>query len=319
MSLCIGYISALEFWRTANVDQSFLRPSSVACASIVLRDKPSADEVLALVRNFDFLSEPVHLLVAHASARFRSDRTVCHVSTAHFPKGSFVHVGAGVLVAEPELCFVQASTGASLAQLAKIGYELCGSYRLSDGETKGFCSGEPLASPASLRRFMGLAGSLRGVDDAQRALRYVIPNSASPMETVLVLLLCLPLRLGGYGLPLPSMNVRIEAEGRMGKVGSRSFYKCDLYWPDAKVAVEYDSDLFHTGSERIASDASRRNALAFRGVTVVTVTKRQVFHRAEFDGVVRLLMKLLGRRMRASSRDWSRERSNLRDELLGFH
>lgn len=62
-------------------------------------------------------------------------------------------------------------------------------------------------------------------------------------------------------------------------------YICDLYWPAARLAVEYDSDLAHTGSHRIARDSRRRNEIQSMGVAVVTITKAQAYSLSEFDMV----------------------------------
>lgn len=49
-----------------------------------------------------------------------------------------------------------------------------------------------------------------------------------------------------------------------------------MFWPEANVAIEYDSDLEHTGSARIAEDAQRRNDLTALGITTITATREQV-------------------------------------------
>ena len=73
------------------------------------------------------------------------------------------------------------------------------------------------------------------------------------------------------GLPQPSLNRFIPLNAAEQKALNRSYFFCDLYWEQAKLAIEYDSDAEHSGSERIASDAARRNALLSLGITVITV------------------------------------------------
>ena len=103
-----------------------------------------------------------------------------------------------------------------------------------------------------------------------------------------------------------------------------AFFSCDLFWPDGGVAVEYDSDMFHTGSERIARDSERRNALSYLGISVVTVTRRQVMSAVGCDRIARLLEKHLGiagRAERASSPERLRaeeaQRASFKREVLG--
>mgnify|MGYP007055184147 FL=1 len=53
-----------------------------------------------------------------------------------------------------------------------------------------------------LRAFTENVGPVHGRKKAARALQYVMGDSASPRETALAMLLCLPYRLGGYGIEL---------------------------------------------------------------------------------------------------------------------
>ena len=139
-----------------------------------------------------------------------------------------------------------------------------------------FCQRPPLVSIGRLRRYAELARGFYGRGRALRALKYVVPGSASPMETALVMLLCLPCSLGGYGLPLPVMNHHVGQNMPRDSIAGKEYYVCDLYWPDAGLDVEYDSDLCHTGPDRIADDSARRDALKELGVDVITVTWQQI-------------------------------------------
>lgn len=124
------------------------------------------------------------------------------------------------------------------------------------------------------------------------------------METALAMALSMPPRLGGYGLPLPKMNYRVEARkgGADGGAGGKSrprYYLCDLYWPGKRVDLEYDSDQEHVGPERISADAERRNDLQALGVTPLTATREQVMNDDGLDRLARQVGGALGVRVRA--------------------
>lgn len=228
-----------------------------------------------------------------------------------------MRAGREVFVSSPELCFVQMGTLFPFPQLVEMGFELCGTYCLPVGGTDGFCRGLPLTDSVALRSFAEKeAAGERGVVAARKALRFVASGSASPQETVLAMLLCLPSCFGGCGFPMPKMNHRIEMPLRGRHSASKRYFLCDLFWPEAQLAVEYDSDRHHTGADRIADDANRRAALARRGIEVVTVTNRQMRNLSEFDLVVGLLAKRLGKRMRPRSRDRAAKQRELRRALL---
>lgn len=325
MALVVTHMSSLELWRAmSNLrmlgsarELPLASSSAVGSAGSV---KPTAAEIETLMGSCGFLSSPIHLSVAFASKRFRGKRVVCHVSPhmSELPRGSFARMGKDAFLAAPSLAFVQAAEQLSFSRLIELSFELCGAYRLDPQRPGGFSSANPLTSIEALRRRTQCLQGERGANEAIRALSYALDGSASPMETKLAMLLCLPKCLGGYGLPWPQMNHRIDMSGRSRKAASKDYYACDLFWPDCQIAVEYDSDAFHTGSERIASDASRRNALLARGVTVITITKRQVLDKKELDRTAASLAKALGKRQRAGRQDWTSRQLQLRSELLDF-
>ena len=112
------------------------------------------------------------------------------------------------------------------------------------------------------------------------------------------------------------MNASVPLGRRNSWSTDKSFFRCDLLWPEKKVAVEYDSTLCHTGAERIAEDAARRNALESLGLTVVTATWRQVENYREYNRFARILAGHLATRMRPRCCDYPSRQLSLRSELL---
>ena len=145
---------------------------------------------------------------------------------------------------------------------------------------------------------------MRGREIATRALQFVADNSASPMETKLTMFLCLKRTMGGYGLPFPKLNYPIEPTSAARKAAHKQRYVLDLYWPKRKIDVEYDSDSYHASSEGIASDAQRRNALQLMGITVITVTRGQLYNAASFDRTARTIATSIGVRLPKTSQRW---------------
>lgn len=118
------------------------------------------------------------------------------------------------------------------------------------------------------------------------------------METALAMLLSMPKAKGGYGLPSPQLNAAVEVPKGDWRVAYGRQFRCDLLWPTASLCVEYDSDMFHTGSQKIARDARRRNALASLGFMVITATKSQVTSIPGLDQLAYQVAKGLGVRLR---------------------
>lgn len=318
MVMILGHISALQYWRSIGaLDPSCLKDVPVKGQRFLASIKPTATEINDLEqRGFSFLNKPIHLLVPNADARCRYKNAKCYILPKHLPRKTLFQISEDIVVSSPEYCFIQMATLLSFAKLVQLGFEMCGTYRIEEIDQRGFRQAEPLSNTKKLNAFIRNAENTDGIVLARKAIRFIADGSASPMETLLAELLCTSRRLGGYGLPLPRMNYRIDTGRRAKRAAAKSYYVCDLYWPEANLAVEYDSDMFHTGSDRIARDASRRNALAYRGIRVVTVTKHQIMNPVELERVANLLTKELGVRIRSRSNGNSFKQIAFRDELL---
>lgn len=218
------------------------------------------------------------LLVASPDARRGLPRGMFRIWGGGLPAGALCSMSEGLAVCSPEFCLMQLATELGEVRSVQLGFELAGSYSSFPAAEGGMCSREPLSSVRSMTRFLDYAGSSRGGASARAALRYVADGAASPMEAILVMLLCLPLRLGGYGIPLPVLNQRIDLGGEGARsedarlLSGRHSLVPDLWWEGARLDVEYDSNAFHTGPDQIARDARRRAALTSMGIDCVTVT-----------------------------------------------
>lgn len=257
---------------------------------------------------------PVHALVGTAKNRADTASVTTHV-WHELPEKSFVDAGEGFLVSTPEFCFLQMANQLSLGCLIQLGFELCGTYYLVEGASAQRRDA-PLTTVNKLKTFIAANPNTRGHKKAKRALEYMLDGSASPMETILTMLLCLPYSLGGYGLEAPLLNFHVDVPPSYRKLADRRYCECDLCWPNAKLAVEYDSKLHHSDDDRQESDARRRNTLITLGFTVVTVSKDQVMDSGVFNRLAHQLAKCLGKRLRYKDPQFTHTHCELRDELF---
>jgi len=288
------------------------------------------------------LTLPVHILVEASIGRGYSKSVLYHEHSWDLPDGSLVDLGEEISVVSAELCFFIMASRLPLVKLIELGFELCGNYSLkaaandeggvSDGRCEfelgsesrlaskrsaGFYSRPPLTSVKKLAVFSEQMSGNRGCQQALRALRYIVDGSASPMETILVILLMLPFNHGGYGFSPPEMNFKIRPVRAIRQSSHSQYYLFDLYWPQCKLAVEYDSDQYHTGAERIASDSKRRNTLTSLGIKTITVTNQQIRNIKEFEKVANLIAVNMGRRLRYRKPDFLIAQCELRASLFG--
>ena len=260
---------------------------------------------------------PLDLLVPSVKKRGRS-RGVHAVSwSKKLPEGSFIEGNEYVSISSPEFLFVQMARELSLVELIELGMELCGTYRLACEQYSTRYDCAVLTTPMKLSLYVRRAGKMQGVNKARQALQLIAEESASPMETVVYMLLCLPRRLGGYAFPQPVLNREFELSARGKKFTVRKASRPDLCWAGAKLDLEYQGST-HEEVESRAEDSMRRKALERMGYTVFELTYAEVTNPDLFRANVRLLANALGVRLRSSGEGNFREREEaLRKTLLG--
>lgn len=325
MDIVIGHETALEFWRSPRGNALFRAGALKRKVPPSFLEAPASRPAMRLpvaVRTdlgalaSCFSQKPLHLIVPHAACRTRRKDVVCHVMTGKVATSHFYKIAEGVYASSPEAVFAQAAAVLQVEHLIQLGFELCGTYRRSPLFEGGCAFDQPvLASVAALGTCLEATPGARGGVAGRRALPYVLAASASPMETVVAMLLCLPPRWGGYGLPLPQMNDPVSIPSGVRGVGVGRPARCDLYWKSAKLDVEYDGRVHDSPNEH-ARDAARRTALGYKGITVITVRREQLYSQAEFDKMVVAIRRHLGVRVRPQASDWQRKMMKLRATIL---
>ena len=315
MELFLSHDSALSYWRNARC--SGFVPQGAPWVPFVVEAPTRQIEIFELLlrlREFGIVP-PVHILVGRAQRNRSLPGFVIHATEMPFGNQAFVAVDSAAAVSCPEFCYLQMASRQSPAGEIRLGFELCGTYAQQARENGNAVFQLPPLT--SQRRLLACADALpgwKGVGVMRRALRFVRPNAASPMEAALCMLLCLPHALGGYGLPMPQMNYAVTVESqRLGGVRER---RCDLFWPEFRLGVEYDSDAYHALREKLHADAARRVDLGLNDIDVVSVTIEQLRDARALEDVARLLAGKMGKRIHPLVLAPSETRANLRRQLL---
>lgn len=171
---------------------------------------------------------------------------------------------------------------ANLVRAAQVLTDFMSTYRYvpNNGDSSyGIVYGEkPIVTPESFAAFLAEVGSSRGVERARWVAKAAFANAASPMETMIALLISIPKKLGGFGLPRPELNWEFCVDAEKRELSSQDSFVLDLCWPSKHLAVEYYgfNEHFAAGPHKVASDAARANSLTALGWTVLHVTYDQV-------------------------------------------
>lgn len=303
MAIFIGHKTALAYWRTH--DRNWAQPISQAAPQE--NNSPYYSQIdTGILWKFSIDEKPVSILVSCKANMRKSQNLSPRIWSGKHPSRSFYKIAQDLYISTPEAAFLQLGKESSLIQLITIGYELCGSYGLSAQSDSGSLRREPRSNPQFIERYLEKCDGIHGVKAAKRASSYIAKGSASPMESLLSMLLCLPPSLGGFGLPRPELNFPIETNE-----GGIVMRRCDLYWPNQRFALEYDSDTFHSDASKLHLDSSRRSTLEKAGVHVVSVTKNQVFDRGQLFNLATIVSKRLGKRLSPTPFNFSQKQDEI--------
>lgn len=307
MPICLSHQSALEYLRASDERDPHLmeapRTGKLDGAMISRAEEAFAETSLQF-----WFERPVHLLVSSDKHTSGTSGIVRHVNTSALPRRSIIQSDSGLLVAAPELVFLQMASQLPEIDATLLGFELCGSYVPDPHDMRGFRTREPLTSVKRIGAFLDACPGQRGVHKAHKAVSNVLDNAASPMETAMALMLTAAPRLGGMGFARPELNREIITEGGIRRV--------DLLWPRLKFGLEYNGRPYHAGEWAHERDERRKNAILASGVRLMTVYFRDIAQAFYFDQLVKEICKATRQRRRIRVRDFKFRQSILRAKVL---
>ena len=274
------------------------------------------------------LQAPVTLLAPHADARRKNRMVSCISRPDHYPAGAFVELdrcmvydGNGaesvcrILLASPELCFLQAASRLSFLETVKFGFDLCAMYLSDDAAEHGQSQRTPATNVEALADFLRRAEGLSGLLQARKALRYIRDRSNSPMETRLAMIRILPFGYGGFSVGGEELNGNVVFSEEAAAVFGRKSCSCDALWREKKTALEYDSNETHLSITQHNWDKRKVTALTMDGYKVFTITANMVASIPEIEKTFLGLRKMLGLRTNVNRIIETREK---RRELVQF-
>ena len=345
MDTVICLKSAWEYWHVARVsDDPDLRADPVArCRSLdIARSRvvslagtaPGSASLSALQRGFaqfeaawlsdggrpmHGLTAPLHVLAARGGTYRQLEERVVHRVSSPLPAESLVRIENGLLASSPEHLYLQAAGRLDALELAWFASELCALFSIHPSGDGGLLPAQPLTTVKRLTSYLETACAMDvyGAKKALSSLRHVVEHAASRREIACALRMCLPRSWGGRGIPKAVLNYGLGVDKRLCSVHGWERMSLDMAWPDARLAVEYDSDSFHLDSRRRARDNDKRAVLEQMGWRVIPMSTRQFDSIVMSDDVFRRVGACLGVKNRAGETryDWQARRSDLNRRL----
>ncbi len=284
---------------------------------------------------------PLNIAVPNARDRVRARGVRSTVLSADLPTGVFVDVGGGLAISSPELLFVELARVMPFEVHILLGMELCGTFaRDAEDPRSGPVTYHvpPVTSVDRIHSFIDGCKGTAGLQQARESLEWLLDNAWSPMEAAVAMLMSLPAEQLGYGLWSVSLNPRIPVEEGTG-VESRV---PDLVFGQTGVGLNYDGedhlpmrDVVSAAlrmarepsqaagqelTQAVArvrdgsvSDKRRDRDLAAAGMTVLAITKEDLYERGGLD---RLVLQVIETIERVVGRRLDRQRAVLDSQML---
>lgn len=311
---------SLEFWRSdapycnGEVQTSPLEQISLDGCAHSIRDIEAYPSV------FNGGEEPVEVLVPSKACCSKTSLLSTRVIGFPLPPYSFCRARGNVYVCSPTLLFLLAASRRSLHELIAVGLELCGTYSPRDGKPAK-TDHDAICDVRTLRDYTASAGNVRGIQLARRALQYIQDGSASPRETDAYMMYCLPSSLGGFGLDGVELNRSIDMKKYAQAITKLPYITPDLFWPGSEVALEYESDEWHSpyasgyvpeamarfvNKTKLMSDSERRRTFEALRITLVTLTNGEFVDFDEAERIARLLTRRMGKQYNATRKVWAK-------------
>jgi len=253
-------------------------------SAAILWDIPYIDNIIGF-KITD--TDSANITVTEHDARFRSNGKLTHSCKLALPTGA-ITTRDGKSVATPELMFLELASKLSIHRIILLGLELC-----------SHPPGEPsksITTEQKLKKFLAKTQGHRGHHNATRAVKYVKNGSASIMESLAYMILALPHALGGYGLNDAVFNYKILLKSKAGLLAQNRFYM-DLYYKEAKLAVEYESFAYHNSPAEQSRDILRSARLENQGIVVMRLSTIQLYDQSACREFAKNLATRLGKRI----------------------
>lgn len=147
---------------------------------------------------------------------------------------------------------------------------------------------------------------LRGITRASRAVPFLMDHAASPMESVLALMLRLPIVRGGLGLGLPKLNADVPIGEEYQRFTVARHVYPDIFFEELPLDIEYESEEFHPEMGdwdaldpasrdailgKTKKDKQRMRLIQTMGIRVFQVTFDDFKTSASFDLLTEQLLK----------------------------
>ena len=159
------------------------------------------------------------------------------------PDNSYEDLGNHVRMSTPEFFFLRKANEVSFLEAVHIGIELCGKHVTkltmpSIGDEWGFLK-QSRTNTLKIREYLAEISDTDAGKNALNVLDYVIDDVSTPFDAYLYMMLHIPKKHGGAGLPMPDVSAAYENDHEFMPPSYGKFLAYDICWRDIRIAIQY--------------------------------------------------------------------------------
>lgn len=306
MAIFLSVAESLKYWRS---DEPYDTDNNMAVSPSYGTRLERCEHKLSNLECNKYVrldgDNPLEVLVSSRADIYHTDRITTRLITYPLPDNSFYEVYRDVFVCSPELTFLLAATKLQFRSLVALGCELCGTYSIFSKCSSAIKHAQ-ITDTAAIGEYLDCVPKMRGVKLARRALKSMADNSASPRETDVFMQYCMNSKLGSYGLGNVELNSTQPVKGYVRTITGMTEITPDLYWPEHKIAIEYEStenhgayasslELLRKNRLILAKDSRRRRTYEAMGILPITITDGEFCSFNDVEGIAHLLARRMGK------------------------
>lgn len=315
-----GYRTALYISKILRLSNSYTTEDNGAYINYIpnVNNQITAEPLIISNKYVEDYDDDIDVIITNKNSRYATKKVKFHVCTSKIPRNQYIKISKDAAIPCPELLFLQLADVFSFETLVMLGNEFCGCYVSTkdeafdmDAPVKGFASAyQPITSTDKILRLITLLrrnghhNYFKGINKATEALKCITNNSFSPRESMIYAMLSGPRKYGMFGIKDIKMNNKIKLSYDAAQIAGQSTIYVDLCIPKYKIAIEYDSRMFHEQVAQGQRDKRRADALTFSGWKVFSLVSEQLNNIEAFDTLCRKIMSLSGKNRRITMKNF---------------
>lgn len=308
MGICIAGRSAMNWWFSEG--RNLINDAPV---SLMTREELRSTELeVQLALDRFATSGELETIVSNHNERTHRKNIVEHSYSDIYALKLFYQMDATTQICCPEIALLQ-----MLRTMGDIEWIVLASQAFSIYDPNDYLHRVPaLSTPEKCAEVLNSIPYCCKANRARKLLAKCVTRAASPREIQVALLLTLPRRMGGYGLPRPELNGVIKLGAKQAQEVGVASLSCDEVWRKQKVIAEYESDQHHASPLQLGVDSRRRAILRNKGYRVHTITNNQIIYANETDRLAEAISRDLKYRPNMQVKDYARRKEELRSVIL---